>query len=1516
MKNRVFSAITAFIMLISCLIITTASAAEYIEYELGNFRGESKNANVSGGTTSQANDFGYGENTSSLLWTVNASAVNYNVENKTDWTEYEEVHIRLHSSVEQKVNVVFCGTSDGAVSGKYTQKKAALTGTNWQDVVIPISELTTGLNASDDKKHIQVIVFNGYGWGNSEFVKNSKVHIDSIYLTKTGFQILNTQPEDNAAGVDASEGFKYTINFNKKLDAKDYSEYISVADASGNVADSYTVTASDKAITLTFGTDLMYETEYTVTVAGELSDAEGNTLGEDCSFTFTTGGEPLKLESDGVIFSADSDADMTNILTNGAVEETDNSFIFDRAAKIEYNAGVDKTAVLAYKHGDISGYTHINYFMYNPKANNEKINMLMYDKKGGYYHNTITTDWTGWKLISQTIPTNAAADPTSMVRFSMNFGALGNARSEDGYVILGKAWFSDYEIGALSLTETEYENEASYVPSDLGGDNRYSFTFDRELEAVIGEVEVSRLSGGEYVPYKEEFTAETDGNNLNVLFASGLEDGGTYKISVPSDCVLAKDFGMNDEASEVSFTVGADAPYFRLVSVSPENEAMITETEDFTVTLTFNKTPNKMLNHEDYISVYKGDDKQFGIFDAEIDGNSVALHFTKALEAGKKYSVKINEEYSDNYNNKISGNTETVFYTYEEASGDTDTLFSAGDADNLSNIASINGSASANMTNTNLHSSNLKCYFPANKDIGVFIMRDNVKSTLGMKYVNFWFYSPEVLDEDMNIAFYTDRSSNKYTRYTLRVNWEGWKLVSVPLTEVSSPAKLDSVAINFGGWSTPHNKSVDILVDEAWLSAAEPSAPLFISSSVPDGYIGVAAEGPTITYEFDKELNANKGALVTVTNKLTNEAFADYTAQISDNKLAVKFGRLDENTEYQIEINGLCSKMGVEQSTPVVNSFTTAGRNVYVSSINFENTELNEGGVLTANFEIANSGSKRGNVICKLNLYDENNILISKREYGISCDGMSEKPVAVSADINKGASYAVAYVVNFDGDVVSDKFVMLKNGRVSTNNQIIVAGDNAKLQLDSANININNLSVTGTVKGMSNTVILTITDSDKNIITAIPLSADTNGKFEYGCRMPSEAQSGKYTVTATGGEMKNDTVTFNYVSNADRDDFLTLSNGSNVNAAAQWMSRNAEAVGIANYSSEQITDLAKVLLEQEAYGTYKEAINSIGKIADMLNGLNSCTWAGMGDYLDKFHVMALGKNSADYTYFAGLSERNRNAILIDVAKSMPAQTISKFRSIFSAAVSAYKNAVPTTKPDINGGGSSGGGGASGGGGGGGKDSLSGNQSIFMSQIAPSGNTEKAPQPTISPQKELFNDLADYSWAKKSIEALCNKGIIEKSENFRPGDSITREEFVKLIVCAFCDGLTTVEHEFSDADKNAWYSAYLWTAYEENIVEGYSDGRFGIGDSITREDMVTMACRAIAKIGKMQDLKVNDVYLNYSDADSISDYALEYVKIMTSCGVVSGMGDGSFAPKAVTNRAQAAMVIYQLLELTE
>ena len=53
---------------------------------------------------------------------------------------------------------------------------------------------------------------------------------------------------------------------------------------------------------------------------------------------------------------------------------------------------------------------------------------------------------------------------------------------------------------------------------------------------------------------------------------------------------------------------------------------------------------------------------------------------------------------------------------------------------------------------------------------------------------------------------------------------------------------------------------------------------------------------------------------------------------------------------------------------------------------------------------------------------------------------------------------------------------------------------------------------------------------------------------------------------------------------------------------------------------------------------------------------------------------------------------------------------------------------------------------------------------------------------------------------------------------------------------------------------------------------------------------------------------------FPDEESIADYAKIAVYGMKATGIVSGMGDGTFAPKAYCTRAQAARIIYGLMKL--
>ena len=50
-------------------------------------------------------------------------------------------------------------------------------------------------------------------------------------------------------------------------------------------------------------------------------------------------------------------------------------------------------------------------------------------------------------------------------------------------------------------------------------------------------------------------------------------------------------------------------------------------------------------------------------------------------------------------------------------------------------------------------------------------------------------------------------------------------------------------------------------------------------------------------------------------------------------------------------------------------------------------------------------------------------------------------------------------------------------------------------------------------------------------------------------------------------------------------------------------------------------------------------------------------------------------------------------------------------------------------------------------------------------------------------------------------------------------------------------------------------------------------------------------------------------INFTDADSIAEYAAEAVDTLQQAGIINGMEDGSFAPAATATRAQAAKILY-------
>lgn len=190
-----------------------------------------------------------------------------------------------------------------------------------------------------------------------------------------------------------------------------------------------------------------------------------------------------------------------------------------------------------------------------------------------------------------------------------------------------------------------------------------------------------------------------------------------------------------------------------------------------------------------------------------------------------------------------------------------------------------------------------------------------------------------------------------------------------------------------------------------------------------------------------------------------------------------------------------------------------------------------------------------------------------------------------------------------------------------------------------------------------------------------------------------------------------------------------------------------------------------------------------------------------------------------------------------------------------------------------------------------------------------GGVSNPPAVTPSDTKtsnEIFSDMNGAPWAKTAVETLYNKGIVsgKTKTEFCPNDTVTRAEFAKLIVMcknALVKGNTQY---FSDVASDSWYFDYVNSAYLINAVKGDDSGRFNPNNKITRQDMAVMIYRAMG----MTDEDKPD----FSDAGEIGEYAVNAVGTLYNKGIVSGMGDGSFAPKDFATRAQAAQMIYKLI----
>lgn len=189
--------------------------------------------------------------------------------------------------------------------------------------------------------------------------------------------------------------------------------------------------------------------------------------------------------------------------------------------------------------------------------------------------------------------------------------------------------------------------------------------------------------------------------------------------------------------------------------------------------------------------------------------------------------------------------------------------------------------------------------------------------------------------------------------------------------------------------------------------------------------------------------------------------------------------------------------------------------------------------------------------------------------------------------------------------------------------------------------------------------------------------------------------------------------------------------------------------------------------------------------------------------------------------------------------------------------------------------------------------------------------------TVQPYAD-FPDVKEGAWYFDSVKYNAQRGYVTgyQNGNFGPSDNIKRQDFA--IILARFSGVDLSEFDtgeataFSDVAPNAYYAPAVRWAYENEIIMGYQNGKFGVGDNITREQICTIFFRSFeddSGEGAEADGRApEEILAPYTtDSSKVSPWAKQGVAWCVENGIVSGKNATTLAPLANCSRAEAAAI---------
>ena len=185
-----------------------------------------------------------------------------------------------------------------------------------------------------------------------------------------------------------------------------------------------------------------------------------------------------------------------------------------------------------------------------------------------------------------------------------------------------------------------------------------------------------------------------------------------------------------------------------------------------------------------------------------------------------------------------------------------------------------------------------------------------------------------------------------------------------------------------------------------------------------------------------------------------------------------------------------------------------------------------------------------------------------------------------------------------------------------------------------------------------------------------------------------------------------------------------------------------------------------------------------------------------------------------------------------------------------------------------------------------------------------------------PTKEpfIFRDVDESEWYFSGVRYCYNTGLMNgmSLSTFEPMTSTSRAMVVTILYRSEGSPSVSGENPFDDVASGEWYTnAVVWAA-QNGIVNGTDESIFEPDANITREQLAAILYRYAEYKGYPRE---GVMLSGFSDADMVSEYALDAMSWAVGDGIINGTEDafGKYLdPQGFANRAMIATILMRFV----